>query len=241
MKSSLMMRVKDGKRNRRPVAESAPAWVALALAAVVVVGCAGGDQESETTPLLVAETAADSGSVQAETRIVPAGTMLAVEFLDGVSSETSTAGDRFRARVVDDVSVDGRVAIAAGDEVVGSVLEAVPSKKIGGKATLRLAFESLETSTGDSIPVSATFVEEGRKQAGKDAATIGGATAGGALLGRIIGHQKDEDARGTTIGAVVGAAVGTAIAATNEGDPVSIASGTVVGIRLDGPAEVPVS
>lgn len=168
-----------------------------------------------------------------ETLTVPAGTVLSVVFDSEISSETSLAGDPFSVRVVAPVSIDGRTAIAEGDTISGEVLEAVSTKKIGGTARLDLEFNELRTASGAAYPVSAVFLAEGKKQTKKDAATIGGAAAGGALLGRIIGHQKDKDTEGTAIGAVVGAAVGTAIAATNETDPVTFVPGTVVDIRLD--------
>jgi hypothetical protein len=170
-------------------------------------GCASGEREQDPTPLLVAVPEASAGSAaHGESVIVPSGTVLEVEFLDDLSSETSIAGDRFRARVVEGVNVDGHVAIRTGDEVVGTVLEAVPSKKIGGSASLRLGIESVAVATGGTIPLSATVIEDGTRQTGPDAATTG-----------------------------------TAAAATDDGGPVAIRSGTVVGIRLDQPAEVPAS
>lgn len=220
--------------NRYPAAASA-----VLILAGLALGCASGgvadDQVDDSTPV-----ADEVVPVAVREVTVPAGTVLTVEFLDSLSSETEVAGNTFTARVVEPVLVGGEVAIAAGDEVLGTVIDAVPVKKIGGQASLNLDFNTLRLASGEEVALAAGFVHDGKKQAGKDAATIGGATAGGALLGRIIGHRNGEEADGTAIGAVVGAAVGTAIAASNEGDPVEIPSGTVVAIRSESALTVPV-
>lgn len=80
------------------------------------------------------------------------------------------------------------------------------------------------------------FVAAGKKQSGKDAATIGGATAGGALLGRLL--KKKHKSKGTLIGAIIGGAVGAAIAANNPGDPVRIDEGTVLPAQLEQPLNI---
>jgi hypothetical protein len=150
-----------------------------------------------------------------------------------VSSDTSQPGDTFTARLVEPVRVAGDVVIGTGTTVHGNVVEAIPAKKVGGRAKLNLQFTSLTLPSGKQAPIVASFYEQGKSQVKKDAATIGGAAGGGAVLGRIIGHQNDKDTEGTAIGAVVGAAVGTAIAATNQAQQVTIPSGTTIDIQLD--------
>lgn len=167
---------------------------------------------------------------------VPQGTMFDVEILDPLSSETSLVGDRFRARLIGDMVVDGEVAVPAGSVAHGSVTEVRAAKKIGGQAMLAVQFDTLELPSGDSAACRASLAQAGKKQTSKDAATIGGATAGGALLGRLI--DKKHGTKGTLIGAVVGAAVGTAIASENEGDPVALDAGAVIGLTLEEPVHV---
>lgn len=214
------------------------AIAALALG-LSMFGCTGGGPASDAAS--DTSTAPASTAAAPVERTVPAGTALTVEFMDSVSSETAQVGDTFAVRVLDPVQIDGVEAVESGDLVIGTVVSAVPTKKIGGKASLELSFDTLRRSSGDDVAVAAYLVEEGKKQTKKDAATIGGITAGGAILGRIIGHQDGKRDDGTKVGAVVGAAVGTAIAATNETDPVEIPSGTVVILRLDAPLTVSVS
>jgi len=168
---------------------------------------------------------------------VPSGTVLDVEFLESLGSESSTAGDTFRVRVSGDVVEDGVVAIPGGSEVLGVVTEAVPlRRKVGGRARLALRFTDLVLPSGATVPLDASFLEEGRNETGKDAATIGGGAAGGAVLGRVI--SKKDRSKGAIIGAIIGAAVGTAIASKTAGQEVVIPEGTVISLKLDTPVEV---
>lgn len=164
------------------------------------------------------------------TMVIPAGTQLDVSFLDSVSSAESQPGDPVRVRVMSDILQDGIAVVPAGSVVVGSVTEAVPLKKIGGKARVGVAFTTLELTSGRTASIHTAFSQEGKSETKKDAATIGGATAGGALLGRMI--ENDDKTKGTVIGAVVGAAAGTAIAAKTHGEEVVITSGTRVSLQL---------
>jgi len=163
---------------------------------------------------------------------LPEGTTLDVEIAKTLSSATSKVGDTFRARVAEDVVEDGEVAIPAGSEVVGEVTQAAPiAKKIGGQASLGLRFTDLILPSGETVPVSASLQRAGKNESGRDAATIGGAAAGGAILGNIL--NRGDRGRGSVIGALIGAVAGTAIAARTKGEEVEIAQGSVVRLQLD--------
>lgn len=167
---------------------------------------------------------------------VPAGTHLEVELTRALASNTSSPGDAFRARVNEDVVQDGVVVIPRGSEILGEVTEAVPLKKVGGQARLALRLTDLVLPSGRTVPVQASFVQEGRNETRRDAATIGGATASGAILGRIL--SKGDRSRGSIIGALIGAAAGTAIASKTPGEEVVIPEGSVVTLRLDDSVQV---
>ncbi len=166
---------------------------------------------------------------------VPAGTALEVEILDPLSSQTTQPGTAFRARVAKSVVIDGVEAIPAGAAVSGHVTEVHKLAKIGGQAKLTLVLESVDLQQGPT-PIHAPMAMAGKKETGKDAATIGGAAAGGALLGQLLGHDK----KATAIGAVVGAAAGTAVAAKTKGETIEVAAGAVVSVPLDQPVAVTV-
>ena len=181
------------------------------------------EEEEEPQPRAVAVT-------------VPTGTAFDVEFLEGVASNTSRAGDTFRVRVARDVVVDGEVAIPGGSEVVGRVTEATPLRKVGGRARLGLEFTDVVLPSGSTIPIDASFVEQGKSETGRDAATIGGGAAGGAVLGRIL-SRKDRS-RGAVIGAIIGAAAGAVIASRTPGEEIEIPQGAVVTLALDEEVEI---
>jgi hypothetical protein len=166
---------------------------------------------------------------------VPAGTVMEVELLEGLSSQTSEAGDIFRARVASNVASDGAVGIPAGSEILGVVTEAVPLGKVGGRARLGLKFTDLVLPNGRTVPIDASLVQQGANETRKDAATIGGAAAGGAILGRVL--SKKDRSRGAVIGAIIGAAAGAVLASRN-GEEVVIPEGTRLDLKLDDEVEL---
>ncbi len=167
-----------------------------------------------------------------------AQTRLEVEFLTTVSSASNHAGDSFLTRVTQDLhAAGGRLVVPAGTELTGVVTEAVPLKRVGGQARLGLAFGELHLPWGKSAEIDASFYDAGRNESRRDKKIIGGAAAGGAVLGAII---DDGDAEGTILGAIIGAAAGTAAAANKRRDEVEIPGGTVVTLQLDQPAKVQV-
>ena len=169
---------------------------------------------------------------------LPIETTLGVEFLDELSSETSVVGDPFVARVIQNVTLDGQVAVPVGSEVHGVVAAAVPQKKIGGQAQLSLDFVQITLPDGQRVDLVARLDTAGKKQTKKDAVTISGSAAGGAILGRVL--SKNDKTKGTAIGAVLGAAIGTAVASKNAGDPVVIERFSTAELLLEAPLEIAV-
>jgi hypothetical protein len=163
---------------------------------------------------------------------IPAGTELEVELLDALSSGTNQVGDPVRGQLVYDLVADGVLVAPAGAQLFGSVTEVVPLKKFGGQPSITMAFESIESEDGTPLPVLASVKQAGKKQAGRDAAKIGGAAAAGA----VIGHQVDSD-KGKEIGALIGGAIGTAVAA-KTGKEVELAAGTAIVVVLEYDMEV---
>jgi hypothetical protein len=170
--------------------------------------------------------------------VVPSGTHLTVELESTLSSSGSREGESFRARVVDPVMERGLVVIPSGSEVAGVVTRATGAGRIGGRARLGIRFTELLLPSGASVPLRASWAAAGRSKTGRDAAIIGGAAAGGAIIGHNVGRGHRD--KGTVIGALVGAVVGTAVAANAPGRPVVIPSGATLRLRLRGAIEVPV-
>lgn len=193
--------------------------------------------EPEPAPALVEPEPGPTPVRERVDVLVPQGTLVDVEFRDGLSSATSQVGQTFTTRVASDVLVDGLVAIPAGSVVTGVVTEAVPLRRIGGRARLGVEFDRLVLSDGSESPIVAGFAEAGRSETGKDAATIGGAAAAGAILGRATA-SRDDRKKATIIGTILGAAAGTVIAAKTDGEEITIPEGTFVTLQLDAPVTV---
>jgi hypothetical protein len=175
--------------------------VGLALAARLYVPATDETRSDASTSEPAGETASNGAPLVGAGEgshwvTVPAGTLITVEFVDSVSSETDVAGDTFTARIVEPVVVDGEVALHAGDEVLGKVIEAVPAKKIGGQARLNLDFTALRLASGTEVELSAGFVHDGKNQNPKDAATIG---AVGTAIAAANEGDPIEIPRGTVI------------------------------------------
>jgi hypothetical protein len=168
---------------------------------------------------------------------VPAGTHFAVELGTRLGSDSSWPGERFRARIVSPVSVQGMVAIPSGSEVVGVVTEAQSPRRLGGRAVLGLRFTDLVLPSGATVPIRASFVEAGSSRTGRNAAIIGGSAVGGAVIGH---HVSGNRSGGTIVGGLLGAALGTAIAAHHPGHPIVLPRGSVVRLRLNQPVELEV-
>lgn len=165
--------------------------------------------------------------------VVPAGTAFSAELITPLSTKTARKGDRFQAKLIAPVIVDGQTAVPAGAMVGGYVVEKVSgSKEIGATPSLTLTFDQLVPTPDYSVAISGQLVQTGKSEAAADTAKI----AGGAIAGAVIGHQISKD-KGSIIGGVLGAAAGTA-AAKNTGAEIELPAGTQVGFVLNSAVEV---
>jgi uncharacterized protein YcfJ len=173
---------------------------------------------------------------RSSTMTVPSGTSVAAEMLQTVSSATAAPGDGVSARVSDNVYADGGLAIPAGSRLYGTVTAAQGLRRVGGRASLAVDFTRLELPSGQTVPISASYSRVGRSETPKDAGTIAGSAAAGAVLGHQV-YKRHRD-KGTAIGAVVGGVIGTAVANRTRGEEVELGAGSVVDLNLEGPVTV---
>jgi hypothetical protein len=158
---------------------------------------------------------------------LPEGTALSLVLESTVSSATSSEGDSVLAKLAEDVMLGEKVVVPAGSEVRGRVTTAVRSGKVKGLARLAFHFDSLRVK-GKDVAIATTPVDiTAAKTKKKDAAIIGGATAGGAIIGAVIGGGK-----GAAIGAGVGAAGGTGTVLATRGNEVELEAGRSITVRL---------
>lgn len=168
--------------------------------------------------------------------IVPASSVIGLHVESTLSSERARVEDRVDARVTRDVSVAGRVAIPAGARAIGSVVTVERGGKIKERARLGVRFHTLVFADGTEIPIRTDAIyREGDSPGSESAKKIGGAAAGGAILGALLGGGK-----GAAIGGAVGAAGGSAVVMAGDRNAASLPAGTIVTVRLTEPVAVDV-
>jgi hypothetical protein len=185
-------------------------------------------QTAPPPPLPVAAAPRPEPGVVSAT--VPAGTRLSIALGQTLSSRSSRPGQRVRARVVSPVREHGAVVIPGGSELLGEVTAAGSPRRLGGRAIVGVRFTELVLPSGGTVPIQASFAQQGRNRSRRSAAIIGGTAAGGAIIGHNV-HDSNRS-RGTLVGALLGAAVGSAIAANAPGPEVVVPRGAVIRVRL---------
>jgi hypothetical protein len=146
---------------------------------------------------------------------VPAGTALMVKLETTLATFSNKAGDPFQARLTEPVVLNGKTVIPAGAIVEGRVTRVSEPRRISGKPTIGIMPETLVLPTGERFFLDATLVDtnagrdtdvnregefKGSGHDRRDQLETGGGTAGGMLIGGLIGGPP-----GVLIGGVVGA------------------------------------
>jgi len=146
---------------------------------------------------------------------VPAGTALMVKLETTLATFSNKAGDPFQARLTQAVVLNGKTVIPAGAMVEGRVTKVAEPRRISGKPTIGILPETLILPTGEHFFLDATLVDtdagrdtdvnqegefKGSGHDRRDQLETGGGTAGGMLIGGLIGGPP-----GILIGGVVGA------------------------------------
>jgi hypothetical protein len=165
------------------------------------------------------------------------GTLLQLRTSEPVDNKRAVDGTPVQFTVIQDVSLNGMLAIPRGATVHGVVSDTKKSGELGGSPELVLTLTSLDLG-GQSYPLdSDQFKVKGPNKVGR---TVGNAV-GGAVLGTIIGCAVGRG-EGCAIGAGAGAAAGTAASAASPGPNIWIPAEALVTFHLKSPVTVnPVS
>lgn len=164
---------------------------------------------------------------------VPAGTVLQVRTVEGLSSETNHEADTWHGTLNSDIMVDDQTVIPAGAEVQGRVMEAHAATHYTGGASLVLGLERISYN-GLTYQIATDTWEKKADTRGKNTVekTAGGAAVG-AILGGIFGGGK-----GAAIGSVAGAGAGAGANTITKGQKVELRPETLVSFRLQNPISV---
>jgi hypothetical protein len=118
-------------------------FVMVALAAVCVLG---------------------SGSAAARQIRIPAGTVLVVQTLGSISSETARADEIVELIVASDVIVDGFRVIVAGAPATGAIEELESSEMLGQEGRVAVAINSARAVDGTNVPLTGRLSSRGQEE-----------------------------------------------------------------------------
>jgi len=150
---------------------------------------------------------------------VPAGTALMVRLDTTLATFSNRVGDPFQARVTQPVIVNGATVIPVGSTVEGRVTKVTEPRRISGKPTIGILPEAVILPGGQRYFLDATLTDtnirgtdvdqegqfKGETRDRRDNLEAGGGTAGGMLIGGLIGGGP-----GVLIGGAIGAGSATA-------------------------------
>jgi len=145
---------------------------------------------------------------------VPAGTALMVRLDTTLATFSNRVGDPFQGKITQAVVINGNTVIPVGSTVEGRVTKVSEPRRISGKPTIGILPEAVILPTGERYYLDATLTDtnipgtdvssegqfKGTGHDRRDTLETGGGTAGGMLIGGLIGGGP-----GILIGGAVGA------------------------------------
>jgi hypothetical protein len=164
---------------------------------------------------------------------VPAGTVLQVRTVEGLSSETNHEGDTWHGTLNSDIVVDDQTVIPAGAEVDGHVMEAHAATHYTGGASLILGVDKVSFNGKTYQLATDTWTRKADTRGKNTIEKTAGGAAVGAILGGIFGGGK-----GAAIGSVAGGGVGAGANTITKGQKVELRPETLVSFKLQNPISV---
>jgi hypothetical protein len=135
-------------------------------------------------------TPAAKAAAVKEKLMIPSGTILRVLLIDGLSTDTNSAGDHFLASLAESIVVDGSTILPKGTKVRGRVIGVEDSGRVKGVASIRLALTDIMQGNRTVAITTDTFAATAESSTTRDAEIIGGGARVGAVIGAIAGGKK---------------------------------------------------
>jgi hypothetical protein len=190
--------------------------------------------------LLATTLAAQTGSA------VPAGTALMVRLDTTLATFSNRVGDPFRGSITQPIVVNGQTVIPAGAVVEGRITKINEPRRISGKPTIGILPEAVVLPSGERYYLDATLTDtnipgtdvsregqfKGTGHDRHDQLEAGGGTAGGMLIGGLIGGPP---------GILIGGAVGAGATTTHwliRHRSATLPAGTQLTLELNRPMEM---
>jgi hypothetical protein len=164
---------------------------------------------------------------------IPSGTTLAVRLVDAIDSERNQAGQTFKATLDSPLSVEGDVAIPAGYDVEGHIVDLKSAGKFAGQSVVVLQLDRIAVGSKYYTIQTDQYRKQGSSRGKNTATKVGAGAAIGAIIGGLAGGGK-----GAGIGAAAGGGLGGGVQAATKGQQIKLASETVLNFTLQGPLTV---
>src|SRR5262249_8663132 len=131
------------------------------------------------------------------------------------------------------VTIDDKVVLPKGADIVGRIAEAKGAGHFAGKPQLALELSSITMNGREYSLHTNQYSRQGESRGTRTAETVGGGAALGAIIGAIAGGGK-----GAAIGATVGAAGGGGVQAATKAKQIEIAPEAQLSFKLESPLTV---
>lgn len=158
---------------------------------------------------------------------VPAGTLLNVRTIGGLSTQNLKGGESFQLTAASDIYANGILAIPRGAVLTGQVLESKNGGRFGGAPHLILHLTSLQLGANSYPILSDDWNSSGPSKTGQTATNAAGGALFGALIGAVAGGGV-----GAGVGALAGGAGGAAATGITSGGHVNLPAEALLEFRL---------
>jgi hypothetical protein len=158
---------------------------------------------------LSASAFCDEPKVPKETLSVPAGSVLHMKLTTTLTSKTNKTGDPFTGQVTQPIVVDGKEVVPKYSEIQGHVAFVKPSKRVKGKAQMRLVIDKVVTPDEDKQFLLPSTLDDSNNAQCAHAKDEEGTLEG-------CGKSKKDALEGAGIAGAMGAGAGATVGMGHE-------------------------
>ncbi|MGI9101395.1 MAG: BON domain-containing protein [Terriglobales bacterium] len=164
---------------------------------------------------------------------VPSGTTLSIRMIDSIDTGRNHAGDSFRATLDAPITIDDKVVIPEGADVVGRIVDLKDAGHFAGRPELALELTNIQMGNRKYGIQTNKYSQVGKSRGTNTAEKVGAGAGIGAIIGAIAGGGK-----GAAIGGVIGAGTGGGVQAATKAQQVHIPTEALLTFRLESPITV---
>lgn len=168
-----------------------------------------------------------------KTYTVDSGTQMSVRLIDPIDSEKNQAGDTFHATLNSPLNSNSDVAVPAGVEVTGHLVDVKSAGKFAGQSLVSMQLDTLSYGGKTFSLQTDQYKKEGSSRGKNTVEKVGGGAVIGSIIGAIAGGGK-----GAAIGGAAGAGVGGGVQAASKSQQIKLPSETVLNFTLQAPVTV---